>query len=108
MPGVSVAEQRGRKNVSLAGACWEPGGWTETLNVPDYGGDLGEVCEADQLRHQGNSRPRGRSHRSCAGPACADDHTKSGELILGLYDGKRRLSGLRVNAVFLHIVNHLL
>ncbi len=92
--GVAVREEGDGEQVALLVARGHPGGGADALDVEDDAGQLGEVAEAGELRHQRDAGAGGRGHGARAGPACAEHHADGGQFVFRLNDGEGGLAVL--------------
>ena len=67
---VTVRQEGDFENIALCGAGRQAGRRSDTLNVPDHAGKLGEVRESGEFGHQRDAGTRRRGHRPRPRPPC--------------------------------------
>ena len=97
MFGISVTCFSQEIEVALLGACRESRGGPDPVYIPNDSGNLCEICQADEFRHQGDTGSGGAGHASPPGPACSKNHACSCKLVLSLDHGAGSLSIARIS-----------
>ena len=104
MLGVAVGKVGDRQQVSLHGAGRHSGGRADALDIEDDPGQLSEIAQAGELRHQGDARTGGGGHGTRTRPAGAQHHADRSEFVFCLHDGEAGFA-IRFHAVLLHEVD---